>query len=143
MVNITPPPILLALLTCPLEVARTVAQRKSVMGHKTEVTFDPYFAHFISIDTQSGFLDMPLQQALINQVKGMTARRDLRAPKPKSASLLGRVSIPRPRKGVRKTSTQNSAKIRREKRAFKTQYLEFFTKVSADLPTLETHRTEG
>ena len=68
------------------EIAQTVAQRKAVMGHTNERHFDPYVAHEVIVDTQSGFLDRPLQRHTISRLRGMSLRRDIQAPKPKSAS---------------------------------------------------------
>ena len=38
--------------------------------------FDPCFGHAVNLDTQSTFLDMPLQQELTNTVEGMSIHRD-------------------------------------------------------------------
>ena len=51
------------------------------MGHWREAEFDNYFANVINLDTQSCFLDLSLQQGLVNKGKGMTVHRDLWAPK--------------------------------------------------------------
>ena len=65
------------------------------MRHRREAEFDNYFANVINLDRQSGFLDMPLQQSLVNKAKGVTVHRDLRAPKPAYSSL-DKASRPRP-----------------------------------------------
>ncbi|KAI9886468.1 MAG: hypothetical protein M1823_001718 [Watsoniomyces obsoletus] len=63
------------------ECARSVAQRKAVMGHSSESQFDPYYSHVINLDTQSAFLEKPLQQHLVEIRTGMAAHRDLKAPR--------------------------------------------------------------
>ena len=59
------------------------------MGHSKETMFDPYYSQTVNLDTQSGFLNAPLQQQFIDRVNGMAAQRDLRASKPDT---LGRYS---------------------------------------------------
>ena len=41
-----------------------------MMGHRREAEFDHQLAQVVNLDTQSGLLDMPIQQGLINQAKG-------------------------------------------------------------------------
>ena len=33
----------------------------AVMGNSTKQMFDLYYSHIISVDTQSGFVELPLQ----------------------------------------------------------------------------------
>ncbi|KAI9882877.1 MAG: Serine/threonine-protein kinase tel1 [Watsoniomyces obsoletus] len=98
------------------EIARSVAQRKAVMGHSRESTFDSYYSHAINLDTQSGFLKTPLQKELIGKINAMGAYRDLRAPKPAYASLAQRT--------VRGTSLTGCPKHRDTD--FEKQYFRFF-----------------
>ncbi len=65
-----------------IEHARSIAQRKAVMGHSSEAQFNAYYSHNVDLDTQSAFLDHPLQPKLIQTRTGMAAHRDLRAPQP-------------------------------------------------------------
>ncbi|KAI9795043.1 MAG: hypothetical protein M1816_000065 [Peltula sp. TS41687] len=75
---------------------------------------------------------MPLQQETINKLKGMTARRDLRVPKPKYASLLERATKSRYKPGQRKSSQEVQKRNREENKAYKARYLQFFEEVSRE-----------
>lgn len=48
-----------------LDSARSVVEQRAVTGHLSDKMIDPYIGHTITLDTQSSFLDMPLQQGLI------------------------------------------------------------------------------
>ncbi len=74
------------------------------MGHTRESTFDAYYSHTVNLDTQSGFLNEPLQHELLTRANGMRAHRDLRAPDPPCSSLGRWTQSPdQGSSGVRKT----------------------------------------
>lgn len=85
------------------------------MGHSRETTFDCYYSQAVYLDTQSGFLNTPMQQQLINKTNTISAHRDLRAPKPAYASLA-------------KTAVQNwtGQKCERGDKAFVKKYFQYF-----------------